>query len=372
MSVKINLCTSGDPTDPKTWSGTPHNIYQQLKKKDAIGIAFNFKSSGLLQKIAKALSILYYHSNADNDRGALLRYLNSKLAISKTASSVTLHTLHMGSYGVGLNKLPKNQYHYLYTDATWNLWSKQSAYMGKYSKKLMNDAELLDKNSYEQYRHIFTISEYVKANIADHYQIDPDKITVVGTGVGVIKPYFGEKKFNNGKILFVAKGRFEDKGGDLVIDAFKKALETNPDLELSIVGQRSYTDKTHHPKIKTYGFLPLEDLQEMFETHSLFLMPAYNEPWGLVYLEALSCKMPIVGLNRNAFPEISNYGECGFGLDDPDAELLAKTITDAFNNTEKLSQMAEAGQKYCLSKFTWEHSVDKILQVVNTINNNIR
>ena len=190
---------------------------------------------------------------------------------------------------------------------------------------------------------------------------------MVGTGVGVIKPFFGDKDYTKGKILFVAKGRFEDKGGHLVIEAFKKALEKQPNLQLSIVGQKSYSDIVQHPQIKTYGFLPLEELQALFETHSLFLMPAFYEPWGLVYLEALISKMPIVGLNRNSFPELSNYGEFGFGLNEPDAEQLAQTLNHAFENPDLLKKMGEAGQKYCMENFTWEVSVKKIVDKINEL-----
>ena len=51
-----------------------------------------------------------------------------------------------------------------------------------------------------------------------------------------------------------------------------------------------------------------------------------NEPWSLVYLETLACKMPIIGLNQNAFPEECGYSSYGYILKDITA--LANLLTE--------------------------------------------
>jgi glycosyltransferase involved in cell wall biosynthesis len=114
------------------------------------------------------------------------------------------------------------------------------------------------------------------------------------------------------------------------------------------------------------GFVSVEELQELFNTHSLFLMPALNEPWGLVYLEAMACKMPIMGLTRNSFPELSGHGKYGFAIDEADPAMLAHALVEAFRNPERLKEMGEQGQRFCLSTFSWNKTVDRILEVVQS------
>jgi glycosyltransferase involved in cell wall biosynthesis len=308
--LKINICSIGDPKDPKTWSGTPFTIYSELKSRACLGIAFNSMafSSKICRVLIRLVSLFYYGKSVDLGHGRIERSLNAKKCFNETLKSNTNITLHTGTMDMPFSKYPECQKHFLFCDSTFNLWSSYATNKGLYSKKLLRDAEKLEIQSYSQFEHIFSISEYVKDNLISHYGLSPEKITVVGTGLGVIEPYFGEKHYSNNKILFAAKGRFEDKGGFLVIEAFKIAKNSNPNLELIIVGQNNYTSKINLPNVKTYGFIPKEALQKLFNECSLFLMPAINEPWGLVYLEALACKMPIVGLNRNSFPEISGGG----------------------------------------------------------------
>ena len=254
----------------------------------------------------------------------------------------------------------KNIKHYIYCDSTWNLWSTSSTLMRGYSKRLLFDAEGLEKKSYDQATHIFTISHYVKKNIIEHYKIKPEKITVVGSGLGVIKPYYGIKNYANGSILFVAKGRFQDKGGPLVLKAMEIISRKNKKINLTIVGQGEYLDINGLDNVKTLGFIEIDQLQKLFNESSLFLMPAKNEPWGLVYLEALACKMPIIGININSFPEISSNGEFGFSLYEETPESLANIIMDAFSNLEIMQAMGYNGQKNCLCKYSWDKTVRDI------------
>ena len=363
----LNICASADPTSPKTWSGTPFNIYTQLLKNERLGITFSSTANNnkLVQKWWMIVSKIYYNNSADRWRGVFYRYFNARKALRMTSKSNTNYTLHTGTSDLPLYGKWTNQKHFLYCDSTFHLWSQRVKTNKAYTPKLLADAESLDRKAYQQVAHIFPISEYVKADLINYYGINPNKITVVGTGLGVIKPYMGVKNYANGKILFAAKERFEDKGGLLVLEAFKIALEKNPTLELSIVGQNDYTDKINLPNVKTYGFIPIEQLQAIFNESSLFLMPAENEPWGLVYLEAMACKMPIVGLNLNSFPELSGYGKYGFGLDEKDPVKLAEIITNAFKNPTQMAEIGAQAQSYCLETFSWENTVTKILKTID-------
>ena len=363
--IKLNVCSLGDPTDPRNWSGTPLNIIKALESRGAFGQGIQtgkHPDNRLLKSLLFRAGGLYYKQYNDIQRGVFDRYIKSHGL--KKALPAHSHTLHMGTLDMPFCRKPAKQKHYLYCDATWHLWSTQSTNMAGYSNRLNKDAERLEKAAYNQFDHIFTISEYVKTDLIEHYKIPAHKITPVGTGRGVIQPFYGEKDYQTIKILFAAKGRFEDKGGPSVLAAFEKAYAANQNLQLTIVGQNNYPQLIDHPGIKTHGFLPIEELQELFNTHSVFLMPAVNEPWGLVYLEALACKMPIIGLNQNAFPEISGYGSYGYILKDITA--LANLLTELPTKGKELQAKGEAGHEHCLKTYTWENTVDKIIKVIES------
>ncbi len=138
-----------------------------------------------------------------------------------------------------------------------------------------------------------------------------------------------------------------------------------PDLKLVIVGSDYLKDVCRGiTNVDVTGFIPWERLQELFDKASLFAMPALSEPWGLVYLEALACKLPILGLNRNSLPEITQYGKFGYLVDNPVKEEIADAIERAFSNTDEMRKKGEDGQLYCLENFQWELCAQKILSKI--------
>lgn len=56
-----------------------------------------------------------------------------------------------------------------------------------------------------------------------------------------IEPFTGEKDYENVHILFVAKLRFDDKGGLLLLEGFKKAQRKNPRLLSCLSSVKSNT-----------------------------------------------------------------------------------------------------------------------------------
>lgn len=361
--VALNLCAFGDPTSPRTWSGTPFNIYRELVARQQCADTFDVERHPLRRVVASLAARLY--GTRDLNRTPPLRYARAAEAARRTARSVSRHTLHTGTLALPFVRRPRGQRHYLFCDSTWNLWSRHATDMAGYPARLMATVEALERRAYEQMDHIFPTSQYVRQDLIDHYGVPPAKITPVGTGLGVIQPFHGEKDYAGGRILFVAKGRFADKGGDLVLAAFALARRRNPRLELTIVGQNDYASLSGEG-VTALGHLSIEDLQQVFNTHALFLMPALNEPWGLVYLEAMACGMPIVGLNRNSFPELAGAGERGFAIDQASADALAATLVDAFADPARLHAMGERAYRYSTQTFSWSRTVGTILAAVES------
>lgn len=361
----INICSHGDPLNPKTWSGTPENICRELLKNDLLGKTIDFTLNPIFRKPLHLLSRIYYNQKPELNRGKILKIARSSYVALSFSHTKSLNILHMSNMGLPMFLNFKNQKHFLYLDSTWNMWSSYSSYREEYSSLFVEQVEELEFKMYQQLEHIFTVSKCVKTNLIEHYQVPESKITVVGTGRGKIQPYFGTKEYANKEILFIAKNRFIDKGGPLLIHAFNEVSNHLPGAKLHIVGLDNHISTYLNKNIIIHGFLPLNELETLFNKCSLFVMPSLNEPWGLVYLEALACKIPIVGMNRNAFPEISNDGGYGFLLNNNDHNELADIIIKAFSDPKELERKGKEGQDWCLKNFSWENTVNKmILQIL--------
>ena len=234
----INVCSDGNPLSPKTWSGTPYNICQELKKQAVIGKTFSFNLHPVLRKILTVLSILYYKQKKELNRGKIIRYSRAYFVSKRFKNkNKTECILHMSNMGLPFYKKPKNQKHFVLIDSSWDLWLKTSVNRKYFKSKYIEDVHFLEHKIFNQVQHIFTISEYLRSHLIKQYNLKESKITAVGTGTGIIQPYFGKKDYSKRQILFVAKNRFVDKGGPLLIEAFQKVIEKDNSITLNIIGR---------------------------------------------------------------------------------------------------------------------------------------
>lgn len=362
----LAVCEFGDPMSPRSWSGTPHNVCTVLQRMGALAGCVNadVPFNRLAMKAVKAISMAYYAGSYQHPRGRVFRHVRARY-VQHQMKAVHQDVLHFGAGHLPLFQPQGDRRHYLYLDTTFHRWSRLSTQAGRWKPRLVRDANDAEGRAYRQMTHIFTIGEYVRGDLVEHYGVDPARITPVGTGRGFIEPFTGEKDYTEPTILFVAKARFEDKGGDLVVEAFKLARKRVPNLKLVIVGQDSYRQMLGEVEGMTvHGHVSKEELQSLFNRATLFAMPSRNEPWGLVYLEAMACRMPVVGLNRNSIPELTNHGKHGFRVDEPTPAAVADAFIDACSDPARLKQMGEEAQRFVLERYTWEKVAQRMLEVI--------
>ena len=368
----IDVVCLGHPLDPRTWSGTPANLCAVLQRRGALGATIDSEAYFARPLVVgvKLISKLYYAGSRYLRLGKLERPLRAGQVRRNLRGGGVHHVLHLNAHA-----LPDSdprvaggaRRDYLLTDTTWDLWRKYATDMDSVNPRLAADAERLERVAYHQMAHIFAIGAYLKSNLVEHYGVPADKITVVGSGRGAITPYTGPKDYGNGAILFIAKERFGDKGGDALLAGFRLARQTNPNLTLTLVGSDDYLRlASPADNIMAHGRLPLPELQALFNRASLYAMPSCNEPWGLVYLEALACQTPIMGLRRLSIPEITRDGRYGFCLETTEPREIAAALLEAFSDPARLATMGEEGQRFSLENFTWERTVDRILEVVSS------
>lgn len=131
-----------------------------------------------------------------------------------------------------------------------------------------------------------------------------------------------------------------------LINAFSKVLESVPNTELYIVGE-GYLQKDLMKLSKSLGVSgkvhwlgKIEYIKEFLSKIDLFILPSKYEGFGLVLLEAMVAKKPIIAANNSAIPEV--LGNTYEGLfSTGNANALAQQIKTAISDksfSEKLVQ----------------------------------
>jgi glycosyltransferase involved in cell wall biosynthesis len=131
-----------------------------------------------------------------------------------------------------------------------------------------------------------------------------------------------------------------------LLSAFSNVLESVPNIELYVVGE----GHLQKDLIKLSEFLGVNDkvhwlgkteyVNEFLSKIDLFILPSKYEGFGLVLLEAMVAKKPIIAANNSAIPEV--LGKTYEGLfSTGDIEALAQQIKAAISDnsfSERLIQ----------------------------------
>ena len=236
-----------------------------------------------------------------------------------------------------------------------------------FSKKFVLYYKWLIPNVLKNSRHIITVSEFSKREIASYYQIDPVNITVVPNA----SAFTPNVEINGSKIhsrpYFLFVGSLDPRKNLLfLLKAFKDAALN--DVDLFIVGA-SHASFAVNPEIEAYrklpniifsGYVTDDELKTYYAGALALINPSLYEGFGLPIAEALSMDCPVLASDIDAFKEVGGTDVVYFNTAD------ASELTNLIKTFNGFKQPAKTKQ---IKSVTWKTSaeiVDNIIQQINT------
>lgn len=152
-----------------------------------------------------------------------------------------------------------------------------------------------------------------------------------------------------------------------------RALSLLPhDVVLLVVGGDPFGDGRHRLETlaKTLGvadrarFLGIRhDVPDLLEASDLFVLPSLWEGLGLVFLEAMAVRLPIVASDVSAIPEVVEDGVSGWLVPPGDPEALAAAIQEGCGNEADRLARGVAGHMRLLERFALPTMVERTLEI---------
>src|SRR5205823_3402286 len=140
------------------------------------------------------------------------------------------------------------------------------------------------------------------------------------------------------------------KGISYAISAIQQAAEQVPDLHYVIVGDGPLravlqAQVVAEDSVHCVHFLGWrDDARAMMAAFDVLLVPSLWEGFGLVLLEAMVARIPIIASQVSALPEIVVDGQTGYLVAPADPAALAGRLRDLLSDPGKVRQMGENGR----------------------------
>lgn len=132
------------------------------------------------------------------------------------------------------------------------------------------------------------------------------------------------------------------KGYDKVLEAVALLKQRQPLVKYMIAGKYDEAEFARITGIAEQlgitddviltGFIKDEEITDHYLLGDVFIMPSKKEGFGIVFLEAMACGLPVIGGNQDGTADALKGGELGQMVNVDDVEEMAAAIEAALHN----------------------------------------
>jgi glycosyltransferase involved in cell wall biosynthesis len=229
----------------------------------------------------------------------------------------------------------------------------------------------MEKTGLEGADKVIAVSKTMKEDILKYFAIKADRVEVIHNGIDLdtwkqkkmdpgLKKRFG---IDDDYILFVGRPTVQ-KGMGYLIDA----MEHIPcQLIMGAVGAdtKEYEDimreKVQENKriVWIHEQLKEEEYIQLYTNARVFVCPSIYEPFGIINLEAMSCKTPVVASAVGGILEVVVHEETGLLVEPANPKKIADAVNRLLKDPLMARKLGENGRKRVEEFFSWDRIADQ-------------
>jgi len=169
------------------------------------------------------------------------------------------------------------------------------------------------------------------------------------------------------KLLFI--GRLNDQKGTADLLRAVGAMQTH--VTLDVIGDgpartelvELTTALGISGRVRWLGALPQPELVTHYRSAAALVVPSTGEGLGLVAVEALMCRTPVVAYDSGGLVDVVQHDRTGILVPPGDVTALAAALDALLARPDRGASLAEAGRMYVLSAFAPESAAQRYADV---------
>ena len=124
-------------------------------------------------------------------------------------------------------------------------------------------------------------------------------------------------------------------------------------------------------QVTFHGFIPDEELPSFYSENNVFILCTREqetstqvEGFGLVFLEAQACGLPVIGTRTGGIPDAIEPENGGWLIEQDNEENLSSILQEIIQYPEILLRESEKARKRVEAQYTWEKYTKKLHQLL--------
>jgi glycosyltransferase involved in cell wall biosynthesis len=231
---------------------------------------------------------------------------------------------------------------------------------------------------------LIACSNSIKNHLRVNYNIDENKIKVIYNMVDlnqdITDEAIGPKKRelqiaeNEFVIGFVGRINYQEKGIDILLQAFKDLTQNYNNIKLIIIGNGIDYSKVHkYIESNKLNAKLLSSVKNIFAHYNLMnvvIVPSKIEPFGIVIIEAGMMKKSVIASSVDGIPEIINDGDNGLLFKSGNVEELKDQIIRIYCDKKFGEKLADNLHRKVIESFTTDKIISQYEKLYRDILNN--
>ncbi len=223
---------------------------------------------------------------------------------------------------------------------------------------------------------VVAVSNYTKEKIVSQYGVHPDKVMVVHNGIDEEDYSYSADRLESlrahGTKIVLFTGRLTvQKGPEYFIRAAKRVLDFCPNTIFVIAGSgdleyRLMREAAHlgiSDKVLFAGFVRGRELDALYRSADLFIMPSVSEPFGITPLESVINGTPVLVSKQSGVAEVLTHAlKADFWDTDEMANKIVATLRhDTLRDTLRDHSQTE------VKRLTWREAARKCVDIYHDL-----
>lgn len=240
--------------------------------------------------------------------------------------------------------------------------------------------------AYESWR-VICCSYYMKRELQNIFQVPEDKLNVIPNGVNPENFAVKQHKTSrnnyaapNEKIIFYVGRLVREKGVQVLLDAAPKVLSRHPNTKFVIAGKGPHQEALRQQAVqlkiahRVYftGYIDDDTRNSLYSWSDAAVFPSLYEPFGIVALEAMAARTPVIVADTGGFSEIVVHGRDGLKFYPGNPNSLLDMILKIFYEPGLAKRLKDNAYEKIRQHFNWHHIAEATASVYRDVLNSQR
>ena len=238
--------------------------------------------------------------------------------------------------------------------------------------------------TYESWR-VICCSHYMASQVMGFFNVPAGKVDVIPNGVDTARfdrwdgmdltDFRAHYALPQEKIVFSVGRLVHEKGVHLLVEAAPQVLAHYPQAKFVVTGTGHIIDGLRHrawelgvaQKFYFTGFIPDDDRDRLYKVADLAVFPSLYEPFGIVALEAMAARCPVVVADVGGFSEVVDNHETGITVYPDSVDSLIWGILHTLQHPEWAEARARNAYRKVVEEYNWDRIAERTTGVYRWI-----